>query len=111
MAIDQSKEYTLEHIANKSFDKTTQMNAIQVLGFDGTSNLQRQLADNLQIYAVDSGGYNYFCFAPIGTALATAGWMVFRVDSSGNKIYADGSADFKQIATDPTVLNYSYTAL
>ncbi len=109
MAIDQSKEYTLEHIANKSFDKTTQMNVVQVLGFDGTTNLQRQLADNLQIYATNSGGYDYFCFAPIGTAQATAGWMIFRIDSAGNKVYADADAEFDNIATDPTILNFVYS--
>ena len=108
MALNVSKEYTLEHIANKSFDKTTQMNAVQGLAFDGTDNLQRQIADNTQIYAVAIGGYNYFCFSAVGTPLATAKWMVFRVDDSGNKIYADGSADFKQIATDPTLLNFVY---
>jgi hypothetical protein len=108
MALNISKEYTLEHIANKSFDKTTQMNAVQGLGFDGTTGLQRQLADNLQIYAVDSGGYNYFCFAAVGTALATAKWMVFRIDSTGNKLYADANAEFDNIATDPTLLNFVY---
>lgn len=109
MAIDQSKEYTLEHIANKSFDKTTQMNAVQGLGFDGTTDLQRQVADNLQIYAVDDGTYNYFCFAAVGTALATAKWMIFRIDSTGNKIYADADAEFDNVATDPTLLNYVYS--
>ena len=103
--------YTLEHIANKSFDKSTQMNAIHTLGYDGTTNLQRQNADNLQIYAVNSGGYDYFCFAAVGTALATAKWQIFRIDSAGSKVYADGDAEFSKVATNPASLNYSYTPL
>lgn len=101
--------YSLEHILNQSFDRLTQTLIHQIVGFDGTTNLQRQVADNTQIYAVETGGYNYFCFAAVGTAQATAKWMVFRVDSVGNKIYADGDAEFDNVATDPTILTYSYT--
>ena len=109
MAIDQSKEYTIEHIANKSFDKTTQTSVVQPLSFDGTENLQRDVSSNTQIVAVVSGEYSYFCFAAVGTALATPNWLVFRVDDSGNKIYADGNAEFDNVATDPTSLTFSYT--
>lgn len=101
--------HTLEHIANKSFDEATQMNAVQVLGFDGTTDLQRETSSNTQIYAVSSGGYDYFCFAAVGTGLGVAKWQIFRLDSAGSKMYADGDAEFDNVATDPTTLVYSYT--
>ena len=100
---------TTQEILNQSFDQTTQTIVSQPLEFDGTTNLQRPIAGNTQIYAVNSGGYNYFCFAAVGTALATAKWLVFRVDSVGNKLYADANAEFDNVATDPTALTYSYT--
>ena len=100
---------TTQEILNQSFDQATQTLVSQPLEYDGTTNLQRSVASNTQIYAVNSGGYNYFCFAAVGTALATAKWLVFRIDNVGNKMYADANAEFDNVATDPTALTYSYT--
>ena len=97
-----------QNILNTSFDPDFGVLVVEGLGYDG-SNLQRTNADNLQIKVVESGSYTYFCFAAPGTAEATAGWRAFRLDSTGNLLYADGDANYDNVATDPTALSYSYT--
>jgi hypothetical protein len=80
-----------------------------MMGYDG-KNLQRMNADNQQIYSVTDGGYTYFCFAAPGTALADAKWRIFRLDGSANLLYADYNANYDNVATDPTLLDYGYSA-
>lgn len=98
---------TSQYTDNSSFDSEFGVYAYEGLGYDG-SRLQRLDADNLQIYSVASGGYTYFCFSRPGTALATAGWKIFRLDSNANLMYADANANYDNVATDPTALSYSY---
>lgn len=38
-----------------------------------------------QLNTETDGTFNYYAFAPIGTALATAGWRVFRIEIATNK--------------------------
>lgn len=94
-------------LLKRSIDDEFEVLATEGLGYDGQS-LQRLNADNLQIKVVESGGYTYFCFAKPGTTEATAKWRVFRLDSTGNLLYADGNANYDNAATDPTALNYTY---
>ena len=58
-----------------------------------------------------SGSYTYIGIAAPGTAQATAKWQCKRIDESvsGTTIitWADGSANFDQVATDLTALTYS----
>ena len=95
-------------ILEKAFDPTYNVIRTSPYGSSG-DNLQRALSNTLQIYAVSSGGYDYFCFAAPGTALATAKWQVIQLDGSGNLMYADANANFDNVATDPTLLNYAYS--
>lgn len=61
-----------------------------------------------QFYNDDT--YEYICKATPGTSLSSSNWQVFRLDSIGNKRYADGNANFDNVATDlTTVQGYSYT--
>ena len=57
-----------------------------------------------------SGSYTYVGIAAPGTAQATAKWQCSRIDKSvsGTTIitWADGSANFDQVATDLTILTY-----
>jgi hypothetical protein len=62
-----------------------------------------------QLKVVESGGYTYVCMATVGTAVASALWRIFRVDSTGNLLYADGNQNYDNVATDPTLLSYSYS--
>jgi len=57
----------------------------------------------------ESGGFTYIATAAVGTALASAAWKARRIDSTGTTLYADGDANFDNIATDLTALSYSYS--
>ena len=101
-------KHTVQNMMNWSFDPVTNMNMVEPVGFDGQT-MSRMWSSNLQIYTVSSGGYDYFCFAAPGTAQATAKWAIFRLDGSGNLMYADANTNFDNVATDPTLLTYAYS--
>lgn len=94
-------------LLKRSIDDEFEILAVEGLGYDGYA-LQRLNADNLQIKAVESGDYTYFCFAAPGTPEATAKWRVIRLHSSGSVMYADGNSNYDNAATDPTALTYTY---
>lgn len=61
-------------------------------------------------YAVEAqndGTYDYFAFATPGTSLGSAAWKAIRVESDGTKRYADGNANFDNIATNLAGLSYT----
>lgn len=97
-----------QNIQNWSFDEEFKVLAVELLEYDG-ANLVRKQSDTRQSKIVESGGYTYICYAPVGTAEATEGWQIFRVDATGNKMYADGDANYDNAASDPASLTYSYT--
>lgn len=103
-------EYSSQRIDNLGFDKEFQVPASEGLGYDGQT-LQRKNADNMQLKVVTSGSYTYICKSKPGTAEATAKWQCKRVDTSVSGttkiLYAGGSPDFNQTASDPTALSYS----
>lgn len=101
-------EYSEQNILNNSYDKVYKLLLFAMMGFDG-SGMRVQEANDVQTKIVDSGGYTYICKAPVGTAEATAGWKIYRIDTNGSKVYADGDSNFDNVATDPTSLTYSYT--
>lgn len=105
MAFNRISEQT---ILEKVFNPTYNILNVGAYGFDG-KGLSILNSSNLQIYSVSSGGYNYFCFAAPGTALADANWQIFRIDGDGSLIYADANANYDNVATDPTLLSYSYS--
>ena len=98
---------SVQELQNSTFDSGFGVLTTEGLGYDGQS-LQRLNADNQQIYSVTSGIYTYFCFAAPWTALATAKWRIFRLDTEANLMFADADANFDNVATDPTSLSYSY---
>lgn len=103
--VDRISEQT---ILEKVFDEDYNVLRTSPYGTSG-DNLNRAISNTIQIYAVNSGGYDYFCFSAPGIALATAKWQVFRLDGSGNLMYADANAAFDNVATDPTLLDYAYS--
>jgi|MudIll2142460700_1097286.scaffolds.fasta_scaffold1373460_1 hypothetical protein len=100
-------KYPEQYMGNSSFDEDFGINMVEPVGFDGQS-VQRMMADSMQLYLVSSGGYDYFCLAAPGSALGDAKWQVFRLDSDGNKVFANHSASFDNVATNPAGLNFSY---
>jgi hypothetical protein len=57
----------------------------------------------------ETGSFSYIAKAAIGTAQSANEWQVYRVDESTGTIilWADGNADFDNVATDLTALSYS----
>lgn len=101
---------TEQGILNRSFDEDYQTLVFQALGFNGVG-LQRFIADSLAMKITESGSYTYFAFAAPGTAQATNKWQAFRIDESVSGTmaitWADGNANFDNVATDLTSLSYS----
>lgn len=97
-----------QQIQNWSFDEEYKVLVQHTVGYDGQA-LVRQEANDMQVKIVESGGYTYICKAAVGTAEATAKWKIYRIDATGNKVYADGNASYDNVASDPASLTYSYT--
>lgn len=101
--------YTTQYMQNWGFDDTLKKPMVLSAGFDGTENAQRPEADDMQVVITASGSYTYIAKAAVGKALSDADWKAFRIDTSGNKLYADGDCNYDNVATDLTALTYSYT--
>ncbi len=97
---------TPQEMGNSSFDPDFGVSVTEGLGYDG-ANLQRVNADNLATVIQTSGTDTYVGYAAPGTALATAKWQAMKIDSSGNTTYADGNANFDNVATTLSGLSYS----
>ena len=80
--------------------------------------LQADLLGNLQVNGADyyaqkvtaSGSTSYIAIASPGSAQSSAVWQVKRVSTSGSDTitqWANGNANFTNVATDLTVLSYS----
>lgn len=76
---------------------------------DGVKNALVSKVSLYNIKITESGDYTYIAKAPVGTAQASAAWQAFRIDESSGLVilYADGDANFDNIATDLTALSYS----
>ena len=92
---------------NWSFDPDFKQNTQEILGFNGVG-LQRMTAPDLAIKVTPSGSITYVGQAAPGTDEATGKWQCLKIDSSsGCKVtYADGDANFDNVATDLTALTY-----
>src|SRR3990172_10650651 len=101
-------KYSEQYMGNTSFDEDFGVNTVEPLGFDGV-NLQRMLGDSLAMKFTESGTVTYICRAAPGTTQATAKWQVFKIDDTTSTIisFADGNANFDNVATDLTSLTYS----
>ena len=64
---------------------------------------------NEALKLTESGNYTYVAKAPVGTLESAAAWKVFRIDeTTGLKItWADGNANYDNVATNLTTLTYS----
>lgn len=97
-----------QYIQNASYDEDFDVLAFELLEFDG-AQLIRKPSDTQNMKIVESGGYTYICKSPVGTAEATEAWQICRIDSDGNKMYANGASTYTNAASDPTSLSYSYS--
>jgi hypothetical protein len=101
-------KYSSQEIDNLTFDEDFAVNTVEILGYDGTS-LQRFNADNMATKITSVGDITYIGIATPGTAQGTAKWQCKKIDSSGDTVitWADGNANFDNVATDLTALTYA----
>jgi hypothetical protein len=98
-----------QKILNKAFEQSKQAIAVAGVETDGTNELYK-VSSLTAKKITTSGDFTYIATAPIGTAQATAGWQVKRIETSGSDTiitWADGDAEFNNVATDLTALSYS----
>ena len=110
MAVDQDQTQftTGDRILNTSFDREAQTLIFQPMGFDGVG-LQRTPAGAMAMKITESGSITYIAVAAPGTAESTAKWQAQKLDETTGLIikYADGDANFDNVATDLTSLTYT----
>lgn len=63
-------------------------------------SLEEQVAGVLQVKIYTDGTDTYMCKARPGTPLTAADWQVRKIDVNGNTTWADGNAEFDNVATD-----------
>ena len=99
-------KYTQQTMDNHSFDETLMMLGRVPWVFNGVG-ASRQLSTTLAIRCYNDGTYDYVCKAPPGTATSADDWQICRIDSSDNVEWADGDAEFDNIADNYASLDYS----
>jgi len=101
-------KYSEQYIQNSSYDADFDMATREIVGYDGV-NLQRIVADSLAIKVTVDGSVTYIGIAAPGTTQASAFWQCKKVDESSGIVvtWADGDANFDNVATDLTALDYS----
>jgi biopolymer transport protein ExbD len=92
---------------------------VLIYGFDGTAKqivnvksdgrIVVSTSEPQNVKITESGNYTYVAYAPLGTAQASALWQAFRIDETSGLVvlYADGNANYDNVATDLTALTYS----
>jgi hypothetical protein len=103
------RKYTSQYIDNMSFDETFLEATVLPVESDGT-NLLRSTTKQVAKKITVSGDNTYIAVAPIGTLQATAGWQAKKIAVSGGDTvitWADGDANFDNVATSLTALSYS----
>jgi hypothetical protein len=97
-------------ILEKVYDTVLKALVIAQYGYDGQS-FQRMTAEAMNRKIVKVGSVTYIAQAAPGTAESTAKWQAYMVDSSveGTTLitWADGDANFDNVATNLSGLTYS----
>ena len=101
---------TEQGVLNSSFDEDFGVSTAEGLVYDG-QNLQRTNADNLAMKITEDGLVTYVAIAAPGTLQSEAKWQVKCIYDDGagtiTITWADGDANFDNVATDLTALSYS----
>lgn len=82
------------------------LNAKRVISIDSGGNPSSSGA-SYAVEAQQDSTYEYYAFAPPGTSLASASWQAKRVESDGTTRWADGNANFDNVASNLAGLSYS----
>lgn len=97
-----------QELLNSSFDWDFETLVIQAMMYDGLS-LVRETSTNTAKKITVVGNVTYIAFAPPGSAQSSAVWQCQKIDETTGTVvtWADGNANFDNVATDLTVLSYS----
>lgn len=97
-------------ILEKAYIPETKTIATTSYGFDGV-DAQAIPASAMATKITTVGDVTYIGIAKTGTAQSTAKWQCKKIDSSVTNTvtitWADGDAEFNNVATDLTALTYS----
>ena len=66
------------------------------------------VSNTYSVITVSNETYTYSMFAPPGTASGSAAWRVSRTDASKSRMWADGNANFDNVASNYTALTYTF---
>lgn len=96
-------------IDNFSFDEEYLVSTVLPLELDPAGTLKRKVTGDLAVKVTTSGTTTYVAVAPTGSAQSSAVWQAKKIDESSGTVitWADGNANFDNVATDLTALSYS----
>lgn len=107
-----TRDYSIPHMMNMSYDKAYQQNTVSIVGLNATTNtLERVVVEGTTELLIDeaSSTVTYIGESPANTATSAASWKIFKVDTTSNPSsikYADGSTAFDKVWDNR--VSYSY---
>jgi len=101
-------KYSEQNILNNVYEQVLKALAVVSVGYNG-STTQIPNADSLATKVTVSGSITYVGVAAPGTAQSAESWQCKKVDETTGTVitWADGNANFDNVATDLTTLTYS----
>ena len=101
-------KYTEQNVLNNIYESALKAIVVLNAGYTG-SGTQLPIADSMAVKITESGTTTYIGIAAPGTAQSASTWQCKKIDESSGMVltWADGNADFDNVATDLTALTYS----
>lgn len=107
-----TRDYSVPHMMNMSYDKTYQQNTVSIVGLNPTTNtLDRMIVEGTTELLIDEASttVTYIGESPANSATTDAVWKIFKIDSTTNPTslkYADGSTSFNKVWNDRATYTY-----
>lgn len=102
-------KHAVQNILNWSFDPDYNVLTFETLESDGTSLFASPTRLRaLKLDDSSTANVTYIGYAPIGTAGATAGWQIQKLDKTSGLIitWADGNSNYDNVWNNRTSLTY-----
>lgn len=102
-------KYTSQNILNNSYNEELESLVVVPAGYDGSEEAKLVLSDSLAMKVTVVGAVTYVALAAPGSVQSDAVWQVKRIDETTGTVitFADGDAEFNNVASDLTALDYS----
>lgn len=102
-------DYSPQEVANREHDAPLHLKRVMPYGQSGPSSATGLRSDMMATKVTVSGSITYVGYAAPGSAQSSAVWQAFKVDETTGTVvtWADGNANFDNVATDLTALTYS----